>query len=160
MTAPELSPYLLQSVIPAPVGLVLVRTPTGANAMTVSLFSEVAHFPASMWISIDPRAHTHSILLETGRFSFITLHEGQAGLAMACGTVSGRDSDKCAGLELYENGEGFLFLEDALAATACTVRERVAVGDHTLFIGNMLSGKISGRRTARRQLLLSDLQRA
>ena len=154
------SPYLKRSVIPGPVGLVVVRTAAGINAMTVSLFSEVAHQPTSMWIAIAPETHTHCMLLESRRCSFLTLHEKQAHIAIACGTISGRDADKAGALNLYEHGDGFLFLRDALASTACTVQQSVSMGEHTLFICEMLSGDVSGRHTARRQLLLSDLQPA
>ena len=152
------SPYLERSVVPGPVGLVIVPTPGGANALTVSLFSEVAHFPTTMWVAIAPHTYTHSLLLEAGRFSFITLHRKQAVLAAACGTASGRETPKCRALELYQHGDGFLFLEDALASTACVIERSHPVGDHTLFIGRMLSGELTSRRTAERQLLLSDLR--
>jgi len=154
------SPYLTQSVVPGPVGLVVVRTAAGVNAMTVSLFSEVAHYPTSMWMAIAPETLTHAMLLEVRRFSFITLHAKQRELAVACGTVSGRVSNKCAGLGLYEHRDGFLFLRDALASTACTIERGVPEGDHTLFLCNLVSGDITGRRTAQRQLLLSDLRGA
>ncbi len=152
------SPYLARSVMESPVGLVVVQSGERMNAMTVSLFSEAAHYPTSMWVSIAPTTHTHELLAAAGRFSFVTLRAGQARLAAACGTASGRDTDKCAGLDLYDGGNGFLFLRDALACTACVVDQSRRVGDHTLFIARMLSGAFDGRRSAERHLLLSDLR--
>lgn len=151
-------PYLTRSVVDGPIGLIIVRTPRQTNVMTVSFFSEVAHFPASLWVAIAPERHTHGLLLEAGRFSFITLHQGQAAVAVACGTVSGRERDKATDLQLYQNGEGFLFLEDALASSACLIDRSTPLGDHTLVIARILSGAVGGRQTARRQLLLSDLK--
>ena len=151
------SPYVRDAIVPAPVGLVIVRTPATVNAMTVSFFSEVAHYPTSMWIAIAPGTYTHELLLTAGRFAFITLHCAQAAVAVRCGTVSGREHDKASGLGLHETSDGFLFLPDALASTACVVDQQTSVGDHTLFIARMLSGELSPRRTADRQLLLSDL---
>ena len=151
------SPYLTRAVIEAPVGLVITKDSTGANAMTASLFSEVAHYPTTMWIAVAPEHRTHALLTETGRFTFVTLHAGQASLAVACGTRSGRDHDKGRDLALYEGGDGFLFLRDALASTACVVERSLPIGDHTLFIARLLAGDLEGRRTAQRHLLLSDL---
>jgi flavin reductase (DIM6/NTAB) family NADH-FMN oxidoreductase RutF len=153
-------PYVSGAVVESPVGLVIVESEGRRNAMTVSFFSEVAHYPTSMWISIARDSHTHSLLSGAGRFSFITLHQGQGPIAIACGTASGRDRDKCSALDLYDNGEGFLFLKGALASTACRIASATRVGDHTLFIAHMLSGHISPGGRASRQLLLSDLRQA
>jgi flavin reductase (DIM6/NTAB) family NADH-FMN oxidoreductase RutF len=152
------NPYLTRAVIEAPVGLVITRGDGGANAMTASLFSEVAHYPTTMWIAVAPTRSTHATLTSTGRFTFVTLHARQAEIAVACGTRSGRDHDKCRDLALYEGGDGFLFLRDALASTACVIERSLPVGDHTLFIARLLSGALEGRRTAQRHLLLSDLR--
>ena len=130
------------------------------NAMTVSFFSEVAHYPTGMWISIDRNSYTHSLLMKSGRFTFVTLHQDQSAIAIACGTASGRDSDKCSALDLYENGEGYLFLRGSVASTACRVANAVDVGDHTLFICHMLSGNVYPQRRNSRQLLLSDLRKS
>ena len=150
-------PYLAKSVVESPVGLVVVKTAAHRNAMTISFFSEVAHHPTSMWVSIARSSWTHALLEEAGQFSFILLHQGQAEIARFCGTVSGRERDKCAGLDLYESDGGFLFLRDALTSTACRVTRAVPVGDHTLFIANMLAGDVETRHLLARQLLQSDL---
>jgi flavin reductase (DIM6/NTAB) family NADH-FMN oxidoreductase RutF len=152
-----INPYLQQSVVESAVGLVVVETPSRRNAMTVSFFSEVAHYPASMWVSIARDSLTYSLLEEVGHFAFILLHQGQDALALSCGTCSGRERDKCAGLELYRFAERFLFLRDALTSTACRVRKLQDLGDHSLFIADILAGHVETRNTFARPLLLSDL---
>ena len=152
------SPYLAKTCPEAPVGLVIVRAGGRANAMTVSFFSEVAHHPTSMWISIERSTQTHSLLLEAGAFSFVTLERKQAAIALECGFHSGRDRDKCKTLPLYDNGGGFLFLRDAIASTACRIERTVPLGAHTLFIAHILSGDAQSARRPLRNLLLSDLQ--
>ncbi len=150
-------PYVRSAGFEGPVGLVVTRAGERANAMTVSFFSEVAHHPTSMWISISRDSFTHELLSENGEFSFITLQERQAGIAVACGTESGRSRDKCASLDLYDNGSGFLFLRGALASTACRIFRATPAGDHTIFLACMLSGDIDGNCSRLRNLLLSDL---
>lgn len=138
-------------------GLVVVKTGNRANAMTVSFFSEVAHHPTSLWVSIARTSYTHTLLEEAGQFSLIVLNQTQKEVALTCGSVSGRDRDKCANLDLYPGPEGYLFLNGALASTACSVRQSVPVEDHTLFVADILQTEIESRKSYLRQLLLSDL---
>jgi flavin reductase (DIM6/NTAB) family NADH-FMN oxidoreductase RutF len=126
--------------------------------MTVSFFSEAAHHPTSMWVSISRQSLTYSLVQEAGQFSFILLHQRQAPTALACGTQSGRDHDKCSALDLYHYREGFLFLRNALTSTACRVRSASDLGDYTLFIADLLGGHVETRNAFARQLLLSDLK--
>jgi len=152
------SPYITASQLPSIVGLVLVQTPERANAMTVSCFSEVAHHPTSLWVSIAKSSFTHSLLEENGgRFSIAVLNQKQKQIAMQCGTQSGRDRDKCAALDLYPGPEGYLFLNGALASTACSVSQSVSIDDHSLFVANILSAEMDTRQSHLRQLLISDL---
>ena len=153
------SPYLNSALIDSIVGLVLVKAGDQSNAMTVSFFSEVAHHPTSLWVSIAKSTHTHNLIEETGKFSLAVLNQTQGKLALDCGTSSGRDRDKCADLDLYGGPEGHLFLNGALASTACSVRQAIAIGDHTIFIADILHADVESRKSHLRQLLLSDLQK-
>lgn len=151
------SPYIADSVVESAVGLVLVKAANTRNAMTVSFFSEVAHHPTALWVSISNNTYTHSLLEQSGRFTLAVLNQTQRALAIECGTVSGRDHDKCASLELYQSPGDFLFLRGALASTGCVVRERVHLGDHTLFVADIIEAHLDSRKAHLRHLLLSDL---
>lgn len=152
-----LSPYLQGSVVESAVGLVLTEFGGRRNAMTVSFFSEVAHHPTTLWVSIADHSYTHELIEATGRFSLIVLHEGQRHAARACGSASGRDSDKCASLDLYRAQEEFWFMEGALASVACRVRSSHAAEQHTLYIADMLAAEFETRSRIRRHLLTTDL---
>jgi len=151
------SPYIADSEVESAVGLVLVQTADARNAMTVSFFSEVAHHPTALWVAISSKTYTHSLIEQTGRFTLAILNQTQKALALQCGTVSGKDHDKCATLDLYNSPNDFLFLRGALASTGCSVRERVDLGDHTLFVANIVESHLDSRKAHLRQLLLSDL---
>jgi flavin reductase (DIM6/NTAB) family NADH-FMN oxidoreductase RutF len=86
------------------------------------------------------------------------LNQKQKKIALACGTVSGREQDKCSRLDLYLNPSGFLFLRDALASTSCRVRQSLDVDGHTLFIADILEVELESRASHLRHLLLSDLE--
>lgn len=151
------NPYIADSIVESVVGLVLVETPNGRNAMTVSFFSEVAHHPTALWVSISKASYTHSLIEETGNFTLAVLNQTQKALALQCGAVSGKDHDKCAALQLYKSRGDFLFLRGALASTGCTVRERVDLGDHTLVVADIIESHLDSRKAHLRQLMLSDL---
>lgn len=156
-TARLTSPYITESIIESAVGLVLVKTPNRSNVMTVSFFSEVAHHPTALWVSISQQTYTHSLLEDTGKFTLAVLNQSQKEIALNCGSVSGRDQDKCASLDLYDSPSGFLFLHGSLASTGCSVRRIEQVGDHSLFVADIIESHLDSRKAHLRHLLLSDL---
>lgn len=152
------TPYLAQSVIESALGLVIIEAGERRNAMTVSFFSEVAHHPTALWVGISPETLTHSMIQEAGRFSLAVLTQKQAQIAKTCGTLSGRDTDKCAALDLHRSPSGFLFLARAVASTGCVVRLSETVGDHTIFVADIIEAELDSATLDQRQLLLSDLR--
>jgi flavin reductase (DIM6/NTAB) family NADH-FMN oxidoreductase RutF len=149
--------YTAGSILNSCIALVLVDAPPQRNAMTVSFFSEVAHHPTALWVSIAKHTHTHELILNARRFSLAVLNDTQAEIARKCGSTSGRDIDKCAVLDLIKTESGFLILRGALATTGCEITQTHEVDDHTLFIANILESYLDSRQAHRRQLLLSDL---
>jgi flavin reductase (DIM6/NTAB) family NADH-FMN oxidoreductase RutF len=150
--------YLHSPVTDGPVALLIATGGPRVNAMTVRFFSEVAHHPATIWVSLAANSYTHEIIAKTGTFTLAMLHDGQAALALECGKVSGRERDKSLGDHLYKNPNGSLFLQDAISSTACQVRNTIPLGDHTLMIADILEGDFHSRHIAlRRHLLVSDL---
>ena len=153
-----ISSYLTYSVIEGAVGLVIVEAGERRNAMTVSFFSEVAHHPTALWVGISPATLTHTLIQESGRFSLAVLTQKQAKIAMTCGTITGREADKCASLDLYLSPSGFLFLAGALASTGCVIRHSERTGDHTIFVADIIEAELDSATIDQRQLLLSDLR--
>jgi 3-hydroxy-9,10-secoandrosta-1,3,5(10)-triene-9,17-dione monooxygenase reductase component len=154
------SPYIDGSVVDGVVGLLTVESQGVRNAMTVSCFSELAHHPTALWVSVANDSHTHALLTAGGTFSLSLLGADQGHVARACGEVSGRERDKCAGLALYAPQPGSWFLRGALTCTACRVYDTIPVGDHTIFLGEILFGEFDSRRKFRRHLLIADLASA
>ena len=156
-SAQDRSPYLDGAVLPAPVALVLVRSGAQRTATTVSFFSEVAHHPTSLWVSLSATSFAHELVLECGEFTLAILSRAQGAVARACGSVSGRHRDKCAELPLYESSSGVLYLAGSLSSTACRVRNTIPQGSHRVFIADMLEGDIDTRAVRVGHLLTTDL---
>jgi flavin reductase (DIM6/NTAB) family NADH-FMN oxidoreductase RutF len=110
--------------------------------MATTSFSEAAHHPATMWISVARASAIHELLMEAGEFTFVALHNGQKKIA----------ATGAGGVESLVRG--------ALASVACRITRREPVGDHTLFIAEMAAGETDSRCSVRRPLLLSDLRSA
>ena len=144
-------------MVESPVGLVIVDHGGRRNAMTVSFFSEVAHHPTCLWVSIAQSSYTHELITAARRFSLVVLHEGQKEYAIACGTASGRETDKCASLPLYPAGPETWYLAGSFASMSCRVRSTTPVSDHTLFIADILVGELESRASIHRHLLTTDL---
>jgi flavin reductase (DIM6/NTAB) family NADH-FMN oxidoreductase RutF len=151
------SPYVQGSVIDGVVALLTVESGGVRNAMTVSCFSELAHHPTALWVSVAQASHTHALLTMGGTFSLSLLAADQASIARSCGEVSGRQHDKCGGLALHAPQPGIWFLRGALTCTACRVYDTIPAGDHTIFLGEILFGEFDSRRKFRRHLLIADL---
>jgi len=154
---PTKSPYLSAAVTDGPVALLLVEANGRRNAATVSCYSELAHHPTSLWVSLATGSYTHALVEEVGRFTLAVLSERQGRLAHACGSVSGRERDKCTALDLHTSAGGFLFLGGALASSGCRVRGRIPLDDHTVFLADLVEGELESRASHLRHLLLSDL---
>ena len=151
------SPYIDGAILPGPVGLVLVRSGARRTATTVSFFSEVAHHPTALWVSLATTSFAHELVLECGEFTLAILSCAQGAVARACGSVSGRDRDKCAALPLYESSSGFPYLSSSLSSTACRVRNTIPKGSHRVFIADMLEGDIDRSAARAGHLLTTDL---
>jgi flavin reductase (DIM6/NTAB) family NADH-FMN oxidoreductase RutF len=157
VSAPADRTYLYGSVLPSPVGLVLVRSGLRRTATTVSFFSEVAHHPTSLWVSLAVSSFAHELALEGGEFTLAILSRAQTAVARVCGSISGRDRDKCAELPLYESPRGFLYLAGGVSSTACRVRTTIRQESHTVLIADMLEADIDTRAIRAGQLLTTEL---
>ncbi len=151
------SRYLDGSVVECPVGLLLTESGDRRNAATISFFSEVAHHPTSLWISLDPTSLSKELIDESGRFTLIVLHDGQKEIAERCGLQSGRNTDKFSGLKTHRGAQDFLYMDEAYGSAACRVRSSHPAGDHVLIIADILAGEVETKYSQRRALLTRDL---
>jgi flavin reductase (DIM6/NTAB) family NADH-FMN oxidoreductase RutF len=151
------NPYLSGSVVDSPIAIVITEHGECKNAATVSFFSEVAHHPTTLWISVSPHSYTKELIDSSGRFTLAVLHSGQRDLAWHCALSSGRESDKLASMKTHRGPHDFLYLDDSLAAAACQVRSSKPVGDHVMFVADIVAGELETRNSIRRALLTRDL---
>ena len=96
-------------------------------------------------------------LTSAGEFTLAVLASDQRKLARACATPAATDDRQRVCLSLRKLEGGVWHVPGAIACTACRVRKQIDLGDHTVFLADILTGVVDSRRIHLRQLLLSDL---
>jgi len=126
-----------------PSGLYVVGSTDGGerrNAMTLNWATQLAFDPKWIGISVEHGAFTHELIEATNVFSLnLVDREDRAIVRKFTKPV---DVDLGAktlnGFPYVEKVTGAPVLAQAVAYLDCEVRERVAVGDHTLFLGEVV----------------------
>jgi flavin reductase (DIM6/NTAB) family NADH-FMN oxidoreductase RutF len=135
-----------------PMGLYLLGSAAGGrrNLMTINWVTQVSTNPKHLAVSIETSAVTHALVEEGRCFSVSILRrEDKAEVRKfvkpavedpAAGTLSGM---------IYRTGRsGAPIPATALAWLDCEVREQVAAGSHTVFIGEVVDAGSEGAEEA------------
>jgi flavin reductase (DIM6/NTAB) family NADH-FMN oxidoreductase RutF len=122
-----------------PTGVTIVATkhvPEGVCGLTVNAFASVSLEPPLVLVCVDRGSNTHGCIEASGIFTVNVLATGQEHLAE---TFAQKREDKFDGL-VYEVGDtGAPVIEGVVAWLACRVTEVLEGGDHTIFLGEVLS---------------------
>ncbi|MCI0379033.1 MAG: flavin reductase family protein [Gemmataceae bacterium] len=70
------------------------------------------------------------------------LEEGQTDMIVHFGKGFGLNEEAFNGLEILRGGPGGPVLAEALAVLECQIVDRFAAGDHDLFLGKVMSGRL------------------
>ncbi|MUL42731.1 flavin reductase family protein [Streptomonospora sp. PA3] len=118
------------------VTVVTVRDDRDDIGSTVSAFASVSADPPLVMVGVTAQSYLCEVIDAQGRFAVSVLGEGQRAVAGRF-AAEGRPSARLllAG-EAHRRGEhtGALVLESAIAALECSVEQRVAAGDHAVYI--------------------------
>jgi flavin reductase (DIM6/NTAB) family NADH-FMN oxidoreductase RutF len=124
-----------------PVTLVTVATKDKTNVMAVGWTSPVSFDPPILMVSIAPQRFTHDMIIEAGEFAVCVLADDQKKLSEIAGTLSGRNTDKLAMPE-FRTVPGEMIraplIHGARASFECKLVSHEAVGDHTVFYGQVV----------------------
>lgn len=115
-------------------GITVVSSEAGdgvPRGITVNAFLSLSLEPPLVGVSIDRSAQAHDGLVRGERYGVSMLAEGQSWLS---DRFAGRSVDADPG---WARLAGVPVLEGALAQLACRIVDRVPVGDHTLFVGQV-----------------------
>ncbi len=110
------------------------------NFMSVVWQSQLSMDPLLHGVSISPKRYTHSLIMDSKRFSVAFYAFEALDIYVLGGRLSGRDYDKVATAGLDVNQGRVLdvpLLNGFYAALECDLDRIVTTGDHDLFIGRV-----------------------
>ena len=135
----------LMREVPAPVGVVTVSAGGQSAGLTVDSFVSLSLEPPLVGIALRRHAALHELLREAGAFALSILASGQEHLAQhfARGVPP---IGLWTGIETRDGELGAPLIEGALGWVECRLEAEHPAGDHTLFVGEVVSaGRGPGR---------------
>jgi len=126
---------------PMAVAVITVRAHDRDNGMAAAWVSPVSFNPPLYGVSIAPKRHTSSMIVDAGEFAVNFFELDKAEIFAQFGGCSGRKVDKFRrfGIKAHK-GEivSAPILDGAYAAYECRLYGRQAFGDHEWFVGEVV----------------------
>ncbi len=130
-----------------------------SNIITVAWHTHLSHIPPLYCISIHPKRFSHDMILESKEFVLNFASFDIVNKLHYCGTHSGREHDKFKEGNLTPMKAFKVkapLIKECYASLECTLYEHKKVGDHTLFIGEVIA--VSADKDAFKNGILGDVQ--
>lgn len=116
------------------------------DILTVSWQTPVSKNPPLFAIAVAKGHHSHKLIDRSGVYVINVPNEYLLKEVFYCGTHSGRDVDKFAETKLTPEPGEFVevpHIQECVAYLECRVSSAYTVGDHTLFIGEVLKAEVT-----------------
>lgn len=104
--------------------------------MTVASFASLSLHPPLVLVCIERSVKTHDAIAAAGKYGVSILNSEQAEISSK---FASRSDDKFAGVELVPGDLSVPLIAGALTAIECRLYDQLPGGDHTIFIGEVLS---------------------
>ena len=125
-----------------PSGLYVLGTRAGdrRNGMTVNWATQVSFDPKLVAVSVEKEAFTHQLLVEGGVFALnLVDREDRAVVRKFTKPVEvDLEARTLNGFAFHDGLSGAPVLDQAAAYVDCVVHQRVDVGGHTVFLGEVV----------------------
>ncbi len=109
------------------------------RGMTANAVSSVSLEPMLVLVCIDRKTSAHAQLEHTAAFALNILAADQVEVSKAFAQHGVEDM---AGVAYHRNQTGAPVISGALASIECEVAERLAGGDHTIYLGQVVAMEI------------------
>lgn len=125
------------------VGLITSEGLLGPNIMAAEWTFQISKKPWLMAISISSKSLTAENIIQTGKFGISIASEHQNILTSVSGNYSGRDVNKIMALQsldfsFFLSGVNqVLLVSGSSMSFDCTLIQRLNLGNHTLFVGEV-----------------------
>jgi flavin reductase (DIM6/NTAB) family NADH-FMN oxidoreductase RutF len=118
------------------------------NVLTVAWSTPLSFDPPLVGISIGKNRYSHGVISRTKEFAISVPPSSLLEKVKGCGTLSGRKGDKFREVGLTPLPSRRLrapAVKEGIAHLECRVVKEVEVGDHTLFVGEVVEAYADGR---------------
>lgn len=114
------------------------------NGCTIAWVTRVSFLPPLVAVSVAPGRLTHQYIKNSRNFALSVLPDGERGIDLGrkFGLVSGRKVDKFANIDHFSDLTGAPIIKESIAYADCNVIYSSEAGDHTIFVGEIVSGKV------------------
>lgn len=141
----DLSPNIAIKFLPH-FPTVLVGTGKGedSNLITAAMIHVFSIDPPILGIGISPKRHSHELLEEHPEFTVNVPTKDMFQEMLGCGKESGRDIDKFEEYDLTKENSKTITtpgVKECPLIIECTVMDKIEVGDHDWFLGEVRHGK-------------------
>jgi len=116
-----------------------------ANIITLAWSMPVSVNPPLVAVSIAPGRYSHKLIEETEEFVVNIPTMEIVKETFYCGTVSGRNIDKFKATGLTPAPAKIVkppIIEECIAHLECRLHKKVAAGDHTIFVGEIVAAYV------------------
>lgn len=122
------------------VTVVAARTGPLLAGMTANAVATVSIDPPLMLVSLNRKSETHRAIIESHAFAVSILSAGQQALADCFAQpITAAKLNRFCDAPWHEAETGSPVLDGAIAYFDCRLTERHAGGDHTIFLGEIVS---------------------
>jgi flavin reductase (DIM6/NTAB) family NADH-FMN oxidoreductase RutF len=115
------------------------------HGMTANAVSSVSLDPILLLVCVGHGSTCHQQMLATERFGVNILREDQEELSNLFAISADAEEDRLRGAEYFVSGSGVPLLSDCLATLECHKHEALRGGDHDIFLGEVIDGRIEDR---------------
>lgn len=109
------------------------------NGMTAAWVTQVSINPPLVAACINKKHYTAEMIEKSKAFTVNVLSEKDFDLARKCGYGSGRNTERLKDVELDFKVTGAPIIKGSAAYMDCELRQIVEVGDHSLFVGEVVA---------------------
>lgn len=124
------------------VAVLTARHGTTQHGMTVNSLTSIALEPPLVSVSLQKATRTHALVQASGHFAVTILSAEQQELSERFAGRLPEEADRLAGLRTQTLVSGAPLLEGGLAWLDCRVVHTWDAGSNTLFIGEVLGGRV------------------
>ncbi|MGC9333544.1 MAG: flavin reductase family protein [Anaerolineae bacterium] len=115
------------------------------NIITLAWVGTLCSDPPSVGIGVRPERFSHGLIVEAGEFVINLPRADQVDVVDYCGQVSGREVDKWVACDFTPAPSSKIqtpIIAECPVALECRVSQRLTVGAHDLFVGEVLAVQI------------------